>query len=145
MAVHFTEHELEYLNGQRLGRLATVDANGAPQNNPVGFFLDEDTGDVLVGGYKLGASRKFRNVLGNANVALVVDDLVSVQPWRVRGIELRGSASALTDVDPPRPMMSREVIRITPRWIASWGVEPGQPEMRVRELSDPVTSLRPGA
>jgi hypothetical protein len=28
--------------------------------------------------------------------------------------------------------MSREVIRITPRWIASWGVDPGVSGMQVR-------------
>ena len=33
----FTDAELGYLGSQRLGRLATVDAEGAPQNNPVGF------------------------------------------------------------------------------------------------------------
>ena len=33
----FTDAELAYLSSQRLGRLATVDVDGAPQNNPVGF------------------------------------------------------------------------------------------------------------
>lgn len=37
MDIAFTDAELTYLRGQRLGRLATVDAAGAPQNNPVGF------------------------------------------------------------------------------------------------------------
>jgi pyridoxamine 5'-phosphate oxidase family protein len=55
----------------------------------------------------------------------VIDDIVSTDPWTVRGIEIRGSAEALEDVDPPRPGMSREVIRITPRRIVSWGITPG--------------------
>ena len=123
MAPTFTPAELEYLGRQRLGRLATVDGSGAPQNNPVGFFIDEATGDVLVGGLNMGGSRKFRNVKVNPNAALVIDDLASVDPWVVRGVEIRGAAQALEDVDPPMPRMSREVIRITPRWIASWGVD----------------------
>jgi pyridoxamine 5'-phosphate oxidase family protein len=114
--------ELDYLRGQRLGRLATVDGDGAPQNNPVGFAID-DAGRILVGGLDLVATRKFRNVRRNANVAFVVDDLASVDPWLVRGVEVRGHAEALDDVDPPMPGMSRAVIRITPRWIASWGLE----------------------
>jgi pyridoxamine 5'-phosphate oxidase family protein len=73
-----TPAELAYLHSQRLGRLASVDSDGAPQNNPVGFFVDDGTGDVLIGGTQLGASRKFRNVRRNPNVALVVDDLASV-------------------------------------------------------------------
>ena len=73
----------------------------------------------------MGKSRKFRNVQRNPNVALVVDDLASVDPWVVRGIEVRGVAESLVDVDPPMAMMSREVIRITPRWIYSWGISSG--------------------
>jgi pyridoxamine 5'-phosphate oxidase family protein len=124
MSVTLTEAERAYLKSQPLARLATVDASGAPQNNPVGVFLDEETGDLLIGGGAMGASRKFRNVRANAHVALVVDDLVSRDPWTVRGLEIRGTAVALEDVDPPVPFMSREVIRITPTWVVSWGVDP---------------------
>jgi pyridoxamine 5'-phosphate oxidase family protein len=45
-----TDTERAYVQSQPLGRLATVDANGAPQNNPVGVFLDEETGDIVIGG-----------------------------------------------------------------------------------------------
>lgn len=128
----FTPAEIEYLDRQPLGRLATVDADGAPQNNPVGFFIDGDTGDVLVGGFDLERTRKFRNVGRNQCVAIVVDDLVSVSPWTVRGIEIRGQAEALTDVDPPRPGMSRAMIRIRPAWIGSWGIERAGAPLAVR-------------
>lgn len=124
MNLEFTPTELDYLRGQRLGRLATVDGDGAPQNNPVGFVID-GVGRVVVGGLDLAATRKFRNVRHNANVAFVVDDLVSVNPWLVRGVEVRGRAEALVDVDPPMRGLGREVIRVTARWIGSWGLEPG--------------------
>ena len=127
MTITLTEAERAYLKSQPLARLATVDASGAPQNNPVGVFLDEESGDILVGGGAMGATRKFRNVQANGRVALVVDDLVSRDPWTVRGLEIRGTAVALEDVDPPVPFMSREVIRITPTWVASWGVDPEAP------------------
>jgi pyridoxamine 5'-phosphate oxidase family protein len=128
----FTAEEADYLRAQALGRLATVDASGAPQNNPVGFLVDDDTGQVLIGGLAMGSTRKFRNVQRNPRVALVVDDLASTDPWTVRGVEIRGAAEALTDTDPPRRGMSREVIRITPHWIGSWGIVPGQPGLTVR-------------
>jgi pyridoxamine 5'-phosphate oxidase family protein len=132
MALTFTPTELEYLHSQRLGRLATVDAAGVPQNNPVGFFVDEATGQVTIGGLEMGKSRKFRNIQHNPGAALVVDDLASTDPWTVRGVEIRGSAEALVDVDPPMRGMSREVIRITPRWIGSWGIGANESGMKVR-------------
>lgn len=117
----FTQAELEYLATQRLGRLATVSADGVVQNNPVGFFVEGET--IVIGGHALGASKKFRNVLRGSRVALVVDDLASVDPWVARGIEIRGTAVALRDADPPVPYFSREVIRITPLRIISWGID----------------------
>jgi pyridoxamine 5'-phosphate oxidase family protein len=123
--ITLTDVERAYVQSQPLGRLATVDADRAPQNNPVGVFLDEDTGDILIGGFAMGASRKFRNVQTNPNVALVIDDLVSTDPWTVRGVEIRGTAVALSDIDPPVEFMSREVIRVTPSWITTWGLDPG--------------------
>jgi pyridoxamine 5'-phosphate oxidase family protein len=122
--VALNDIERAYLQSQPLGRLATVGASGAPQNNPIGVFLDEETGDIIIGGHAMGATRKFRNVEANARVALVIDDLVSTDPWTVRGLEIRGTATALSDVDPPVPFMSREVIRITPTWVAAWGLDP---------------------
>jgi pyridoxamine 5'-phosphate oxidase family protein len=50
-----------YLAGQRVGRLATVDADCRPQNNPVGFFVDVETNQILIGGLAMGDTRKFRN------------------------------------------------------------------------------------
>jgi pyridoxamine 5'-phosphate oxidase family protein len=118
----FTASERAYLRSQRLGRLATVDARQAPQNSPVGFTVGDD-GTVAIGGYALGSTRKFHNVVGNERVALVVDDIASVDPWRVRGIEIRGRAEALTDVEPAQPWLSRELIRIHPERIISWGLD----------------------
>src|ERR1700729_1618048 len=105
MTVTLTGAERGYLKSQPLARLATVDANGAPQNNPVGAFLDEETGDILIGGHAMGTSRKFRNVRANGQVALVVDDLVSRDPWTVRGLEIRGTAVRPEAVDPPGPVI----------------------------------------
>ncbi len=66
----FTPEELSYLRDQRLGRLATVDEQHAPQVVPVGFFVDERTCEVSIGGIALGSTRKFRNVEATGRAAL---------------------------------------------------------------------------
>jgi pyridoxamine 5'-phosphate oxidase family protein len=122
--VVFTDFELEYLRSQRLGRLATLSPRGTLQNSPVGFQLDEDAGVIAIWGRDMGNTRKFHNVAANGQVAFVVDDLVSVSPWVVRGLEIRGSAEALAGQTPPSGYWSAEVIRIHPRRIITWGIGP---------------------
>lgn len=116
----FTDSELAYLASQRLGRLATAAADGTMQNNPVGFRVDAERGTIDIGGHDLAASRKFRNVRVNPEVSFVVDDLASVDPWHVRGIEVRGRAEAL-DGTSPAGRQVRPRIRIHPRRILVWG------------------------
>jgi pyridoxamine 5'-phosphate oxidase family protein len=114
-----------YLASQRLGRLASVDAQGAPQNNPVGFRYNAELGTIDVGGRNMGASRKFRNLAANPKVAFVIDDIASVQPWRVRCVEIRGHAEALRDQVPYMAGMSAEIIRIHPERVISFGLDLG--------------------
>lgn len=110
----FTPVELDYLATQHIGRLATIAPDGQVQNNPTNFFVDADTGTIVIGGAALGGSKKFRNIQRGSTVAFVVDDLATVDPWAPRGIEVRGEAVALIDQEPPRTGFSREVIRIIP-------------------------------
>jgi pyridoxamine 5'-phosphate oxidase family protein len=124
--MQLSDAERGYLSSQLLGRLATVSADGTPQNNPVGFFYNEELGTIDIGGHRMGGTRKFRNVKATGRAAFVVDDLVSVDPWRVRGIEFRGRAEALDDEPPRRPGFSPQLIRIHPDWIYAWGIE-GEP------------------
>ncbi|MCX5530499.1 PPOX class F420-dependent oxidoreductase [Streptomyces sp. NBC_00006] len=118
----FSDAERAYLKSQRLGRMATVDPQGRPQANPVGYFPQDD-GTVLIGGYSMGATKKWRNLEANPNVSLVVDDIASVTPWRVRGVDIRGEAELLVGPHELGPHMSEEVIRIHPRKVHSWGLE----------------------
>ncbi|QEV22603.1 PPOX class F420-dependent oxidoreductase [Streptomyces alboniger] len=118
----FSEAERAYLRSQRLGRMATVDPKGQPQANPVGFFPQDD-GTILVGGHSLGTTKKWRNLRTNPKVSLVVDDIVSLEPWKVRGIDIRGEAELLTGPHELGPGFSEELIRIRPRRIHSWGLD----------------------
>lgn len=118
----FTDAELEYLASQRLGRLATLAPDGTLQNSPVGFRVDAEAGVINIHGRDLGNTKKFHNVAANGQVAFVVDDIASVNPWVVRCFEVRGTAEALTGEPSPNSYMSPEVIRIRPRRIISWGL-----------------------
>src|ERR1700722_8179692 len=122
-----TKHEREYLASQPLGRLATVDSSGHPQNNPVGFDYVEDTRTIDIGGFSMGTTRKFANVATTPYASLVVDDLVSKDPWTVRGIEIRGRAEAISGQEPRNSYSSPDIIRITPTRIISWGPDPDNP------------------
>ncbi|MEU5796163.1 PPOX class F420-dependent oxidoreductase [Streptomyces sp. NPDC047813] len=122
----FSAAELSYLRSQRLGRMATVDPRGQPQANPVGYRLQDD-GTILIGGYAMGTTKKWRNLRENPRIALVVDDIVSVEPWRVRGVDIRGEAELLVGSYALGPQLSEEVIRIHPRRVLSWGLEESAP------------------
>ncbi|HEX6568145.1 MAG TPA: PPOX class F420-dependent oxidoreductase [Acidimicrobiales bacterium] len=130
----FTRAELEYLRSQPLGRLATVGADGVVQVNPVGFRVTAD-GALVIGGRSMAATRKYRNVAETGRAALVVDDLVSRDPWTVRGIEIRGRAEATTVDRPPIPGTTTAVIRLHSDTVFTWGIEPGAAGMSRRDES----------
>ena len=119
----FTEAELDYLASQPLGRLATLGPGGAPQTRPVGFRYNPELGTIDIGGHNTGASRKYRNVQADGRVSFVVDDLLSTQPWRPRGLEIRGTAEAVPADGPRRDGFSGEIIRIHPRRVLGWGLD----------------------
>ena len=121
----FTEAELDYLASQRLGRLATAQPDGTLQVSPVGFRYNSDVGAIDIAGRNMAASRKFRNVASNSRVAFVVDDLASVQPWRVRCVEIRGRGEALRDQSGQLPGFSAEIIRVYPERVISFGLDSG--------------------
>ncbi|MFG3620877.1 PPOX class F420-dependent oxidoreductase [Nocardia sp. NPDC047654] len=129
MTSTLTPEQIDYLHTQRLGRLATVRPDGTPQNNPVGFRYNADLGTIDIAGWNMGASWKFRNLATNDHVAFVVDDIASVQPWRVRFLEIRGTAEALTDVDPYISGASREMIRIHPGHVIAFGLSGESPHL----------------
>jgi pyridoxamine 5'-phosphate oxidase family protein len=120
----FTDKEIVYLEGQLLGRLATIGADGAPHNVPVGFRFNGELGTIDIGGITLPQTRKFHDVQGESRVSFVVDDLESTDPWVPRGIEIRGTAEALaTGGQSFGARYAPELIRITPRRIIAWGID----------------------
>ncbi|MEJ2560577.1 MAG: PPOX class F420-dependent oxidoreductase [Anaerolineae bacterium] len=120
----FTSAEKAYLQSQRLGRLATVGPDSQPHVVPVGFHYNPDLDTIDIGGHNFARRKKFRDVQHNPRVALVVDDVPSVNPWIVRGIEIRGQVEVLeTGGTEIMPGFDPEMFRIKPKRIISWGVE----------------------
>jgi pyridoxamine 5'-phosphate oxidase family protein len=115
----FTEAELRYLSGgQQLGRLASVGADGTPHVVPVGWIYNAARDTIDITGYELERSKKFRDISRSGRAAIVIDDLESVEPWRPRGVEVRGRGEAIAL---PTPL-----IRIHPERIVSWGLAGGR-------------------
>ncbi|MEV4752296.1 PPOX class F420-dependent oxidoreductase [Streptosporangium sp. NPDC049248] len=126
----FSEQEIAYLRSQRLARIATVGADGQPDVAPVGFEFDGT--HLLVGGFNPARTRKFRNVAaGNAKIAIVIDDLPSVQPWTPRYLRVYGDAQIVQRQGPRGPA---PVMRIMPRVSWSYNLD-GLPFSHDREVS----------
>jgi pyridoxamine 5'-phosphate oxidase family protein len=124
----FKPHEIDYLKSADLGRLATIQPDGTLQNSPVGFTYNEALGTIDVVGYHMSKSRKFRNLATNNTVAFVVDDIASRSPWRVRCLEIRGTAEQAEAGGSTGDGLDTAIIRITPKRIISFGIDDTETE-----------------
>lgn len=121
----FTEAEIAYLKTQPLGRLATTDANGQPHVVPVAFRYNSDLDTLDIGGHDFAKRKKFRDAQKNPQAALVIDDIESFNPWKVRGLEVRGKVEILeTGGETIRPGFDAQFFRLRPTRLVSWGLEP---------------------
>ncbi|MGB7634340.1 MAG: PPOX class F420-dependent oxidoreductase [Nitrososphaeraceae archaeon] len=123
-----SQKEIEYLKSQRLARIATAaavstDEEGSIQPDVVPVGFDFDGKYFYVGGMNILKSTKYKNVMKNNKVALVIDDLKSIDPWDPRGMKIYGTADIVTrqggymeSTDHP----NTQYIRITPKKKWSW-------------------------
>ena len=89
----FTAEEITYLRSQPIARLATLGPDQQPDVVPLAFEFDEKFFWVGGSGSTVLDTRKFRNLIAGANkVALVVDDMVSFDPFIARCIRVYGIA-----------------------------------------------------
>jgi pyridoxamine 5'-phosphate oxidase family protein len=122
----FTDKELQYLQSARLGRLATVGADGMPHVVPTSFRYNPAHDTIDIGGHDFSRRKKYRDALRHPQVAFVIDDIASFSPWRVRGIEVRGEVQVLeTGGAELGPGFAPEMFRITARRVVSWGLSDG--------------------
>jgi pyridoxamine 5'-phosphate oxidase family protein len=145
-----TEAEQRFLAAQRHGRLATIAPDGTPQVKPVGFSYNQELGTIDIAGMNMARSAKYKNIQLNPNVAFVADDVPAPEHGAagVRFLEIRGAAEAVTA--PPGPGQPRaddhlapEIIRIRPRRVLAFNVDPDRPGLHVRDVGgDVVYSAR---
>jgi pyridoxamine 5'-phosphate oxidase family protein len=131
---NFTPAEIEYLNSQRLGRLATVNSKGEPHVVPVSFRYNPELDTIDIGGHNIAQTKKYRDAARQGLVAFVVDDVLP--PWKPRGIEIRGRAGVFpTGGQEIVPSFAPEIIRVYPTRIIGWGIdnERYQPSSRTIE------------
>jgi pyridoxamine 5'-phosphate oxidase family protein len=119
-----TPAALAFLADQRLGRLATTGADGKPHVVPTSFRHNPELETIDVGGFHVETTKKYRDVQANPWAAIVVDDLVSVDPWTPRMLEIRGRAEALpTGGKGLGNGFGDALIRIHPERVNSFGIE----------------------
>jgi pyridoxamine 5'-phosphate oxidase family protein len=117
----FTDEEIAYLRSQPIARLASIGPEAQPDVVPVGFEFDGTVFWVGGSGDSVLRTRKFRNIqAGNHKVALVVDDLVSFDPFIARGIRVYGDAAG--PVERTGMVGPGFYLRITPSISWSWNM-----------------------
>jgi len=109
------------MESQRLARIATASRDGQPDVSPVAFQYDGKY--FYVGSHSQEIflkTRKYKNVKeGNKQVALAIDDLESVSPWKPRGIKICGTAEIIDH----NGMFGRgKYLRVAPNVSWSWGI-----------------------
>jgi pyridoxamine 5'-phosphate oxidase family protein len=123
-APELTAAHIEYLASQMLGRLATAGTDHKPHVVPTSFRYNAELGTLDLGGHRMANTKKYRDVQATGWAAFVVDDLVSVDPWTPRFLEIRGRAEAIpTGGAHLGPGFGEAFVRIHPQKINSYGIE----------------------
>ena len=136
----FTPAEITYLQSQRLARVATSGPGGQPHVVPVSFRYNPDEDTIDVGGHGFAQRKKYRDVQRNPRIAIVIDDLATVDPWRPRMIEIRGQADILPIGGAAiGPGFDPQIFRIRPSRIVSIGIDGDEPFS-----ATPAQSRKPG-
>jgi pyridoxamine 5'-phosphate oxidase family protein len=135
-----TEVEQHYLALQRHGRLATIAPDGTPQVKPVGFSYNADLGTIDITGFNMAGSAKYKNVQSNPNVAFVADDVPAPEQGAagVRFLEIRGTAETVKTEASADGHLAAEIIRIRPRRVLAFNVDPDRPGLQTREVGGDV-------
>lgn len=115
----FSEQELVFLRAQPLARIATVNDEGQPTVDAVGFEFDGAR--FYIGGHQLENTRKYKNIrAGHHKVSLIIDDLKSIRPWRPQGIRIHGISEVIQHQG---HLGQGSYLAITPSVSWSWGIE----------------------
>jgi pyridoxamine 5'-phosphate oxidase family protein len=122
----FTDTELQFLTRLSRGHLSTIGPDGSPQIKPLGFAYNAELGTLDITGFNMALSAKYRNVQANPRVAFVVDEVTEPTAQGAHFLEIRGLAEAVTE--------PAEIIRIHPRRVLSFNVDPARPGLHTRNI-----------
>ena len=130
----FTDKELAYLGGQRLGRIATVGPDGQPHVVPTSFRYNPGHDAIEVGGLRMSQTKKVRDVRRTGRASIVIDDVLP--PWQPRMIEVRGTAEVICSGGKAFGENFEDlIVRIQPARIISFGIDPADPTMNARSVT----------
>jgi pyridoxamine 5'-phosphate oxidase family protein len=101
----------------------------------VGFSYNRALGTVEIAGFNMAGSAKYRNVQANPKVSFVVDEVTEPGIEGAHFLELRGVAETVIGTDEPDDHLAAEIIRIHPRRIIGFNVDPDRPGLQARSLS----------
>jgi pyridoxamine 5'-phosphate oxidase family protein len=125
----FTDKELNYLAEQRLGRIATVGADGQPHVVPTSFSYNAEHDAIDVGGLRMSQTKKVRDVQFTGRASIVIDDVLP--QFQPRMIEIRGTAEVIPSGGKALgERMDDTFVRIRPTRIISFGIDPGETRAR---------------
>jgi pyridoxamine 5'-phosphate oxidase family protein len=131
----FNDAEVRFLARQSLGHLATLAPNGTPQVKPLAFTHNPTLGTIDITGFNMSGSAKYRNVQSHPDVALVVDEVTEQSMDGVHFLEIRGVAETAVGTHDRQGHLSPEIIRIHPRRIVSFNVDPDHPGFATRDVT----------
>jgi pyridoxamine 5'-phosphate oxidase family protein len=123
-----------YLASHSQGRLATIAPDGTPQNKPVGYRYNSELGTIDITGMNMERSAKYRNIALHPDVAFVIDDAIGESAAGMRFIEVHGRASQAEE-PAAQAHLSSHLIRIHPRRVVSWNIDPDRPGLQARDFS----------
>jgi PPOX class F420-dependent enzyme/OxyR family protein/uncharacterized protein (TIGR02246 family) len=129
-----TATEEAFLAGHTLGRLATIGPGADPQVKPVGFAYNRELGTIDISGFNMAQSAKYRNVQRHPEVAFVVDTGAGAGFTDVHFLEIRGVAEAVAGQVPSFPDAAAEIIRIHPRRVIGFNIDPELPGLSIRDV-----------
>ena len=130
----FTEAEQRFMARLARGHLATIGPDGIPQVKPLGFTFNGTLGTIDISGWGMAGSAKYRNVRANPHVAFVVDEVTDPTMEGAHFLEIRGEAEHAVGQHDPAGYLSTEIIRIHPRRVLSYNVDPEHPGFEARDI-----------
>jgi pyridoxamine 5'-phosphate oxidase family protein len=132
----FTDKELDYLAGQKLGRIATVGPDGQPHVVPTSFRHNAEHDAIDVGGMRMSQTKKLRDVQRTGRATIVVDDVLP--PWQPRMLEIRGAAEVVDSGGKATfgDNFDDVVVRIHPRRIIAFGIDDSETGVAGRDVEN---------